>query len=198
MAPTRRPLTEQWKDKNRRDHQGDQWQTYWYFKLLYSTGMRLREVNNLRWNQVTTPIHEKGRRKEILRSIYIGKTKTGRKRTITCEVAYIFNGLHKIYQDRGIEIDRKSDTRVFFKLHTNRYDLDSWVTDKTMVDRLDKAMKETGLYQKLEKEMPPRRITPNSARHYVATYKKVNENWDWDKIAFFLGHEPEMTLRRYS
>ena len=67
-----------------------------------------------------------------------------------------------------------------------------------MADQLDKAMKETGLYQKLEKEMPPRRITPNSARHYVATYKKVNENWDWDKIALFLGHEPEMTRRRYS
>ena len=107
-------------------------------------------------------------------------------------------GLLKLYKSRGIDINPKSEQRVFFKLYTNKHDADSWYTDKAMVDRLDAAMKEIGLYQKLEKEMPPRRITPNSSRHYVATYKKVNENWSWDDIALFLGHDTEQTQKRYS
>jgi len=173
-------------------------QTYWYFQLAYTTGMRLREINNLRWNEVITPVHETGHSKEIKRSIYIPKTKTGRKRMITSEVSHIFNGLHKLYRKRGIEIDRQTDTRVFFKLHTHRHEIDKWVTDKTMVERLDAAMKEIGLYQKLEKEMPPRRITPNSSRHYCATYLKVNEGWCWEDIAMHLGHDKEQTQKRYA
>ena len=64
--------------------------------------------------------------------------------------------------------------------------------------RLDAAMKEIGLYQKLEKEMPPRRITPNSSRHYCATYLKVNEGWSWEDIAMHLGHDQEQTQKRYA
>jgi len=173
-------------------------QTYWYFRLAYTTGMRLREINNLRWNQIITPIHETGMSRELKRSIYIPQTKTGRKRTITSEVSQIFNGLHQLYLRRGIEIDRDSDTRVFFKIHTHRYDKDSWVTDKTMVERLDAAMKEIGLYQKLAGEMPPRRITPNSSRHYCATYLKVNDGWTWEDIAMHLGHDQEQTQKRYA
>lgn len=173
-------------------------QVYWYFKLAYETGMRLKEINTLRWNQVTTPVHETGNSKEINRSIYLPATKTSRKRTITAPVSYIFMGLLKLYKSRGIDIDPKSEQRVFFKLYANKHDVESWYTDKAMVDRLDAAMKEIGLYQKLEKEMPPRRITPNSSRHYVATYKKVNEDWSWDDIALFLGHDPEQTQKRYS
>ncbi len=173
-------------------------QTYWYFRLAYTTGMRLREINNLRWNQIIVPVHETGHSRELKRSIYIPQTKTGRKRTITAEVTQIFNGLHRLYQRRGIEINRNSDTRVFFKLHTHRHDIDSWVTDKTMVERLDAAMKEIGLYQKLEKEMPPRRITPNSSRHYCATYLKVNDGWTWEDIAMHLGHDQEQTQKRYA
>jgi len=173
-------------------------QTYWYFQLAYTTGMRLREINNLKWNEVITPVHETGHSRAIKRSIYIPKTKTGRKRTITAEVSQIFNGLHQLYRRRGIEIDRESSTRVFFKLHTQRHEIDKWVTDKTMVERLDAAMKEIGLYQKLEKEMPPRRITPNSSRHYCATYLKVNEGWTWEDIAMHLGHDKEQTQKRYA
>ncbi len=173
-------------------------QTYWYFQLAYTTGMRLREINNLRWNEVITPVHEKGHSREVKRSIYIPKTKTGRKRMITAEASHIFNGLHQLYRKRGIEIDRQTDTRVFFKLHTHRHEFDKWVTDKTMVERLDAAMKEIGLYQKLEKEMPPRRITPNSSRHYCATYLKVNEGWSWEDIAMHLGHDKEQTQKRYA
>lgn len=173
-------------------------QTYWYFQLAYTTGMRLREINNLKWNEVITPVHETGHSREVKRSIYIPKTKTGRKRTITAEVTHIFNGLHQLYRRRGIEIDRESDTRVFFKLHTQRHEVEKWVTDKTMVERLDAAMKEIGLYQRLEKEMPPRRITPNSSRHYCATYLKVNEGWSWEEIAMHLGHDKEQTQKRYA
>ena len=143
-------------------------QTYWYFKLAFTTGMRLKEINTLKWNQVIAPVHETDLSKKIKRSIYLPQTKTARKRTITSEVAYIFNALQKLYESRGAEIDRTSDTRVFFKLYTHRIDQESWVTDKAMVDRLDKAMKETGLFQK-RAGTPPRRITPNSSRHYVAT-----------------------------
>ena len=173
-------------------------QTYWYFKLAYETGMRLKEINTLRWNQVITPTHETGHSREINRSIYLPATKTSRKRTITAPITYIFNGLLKLYKSRGIDIDTKSDTRVFFKLFTSKHDITSWYTDKAMVDKLDLAMKEIGLYQKLEQEMPPRRITPNSSRHYVATYKKVNDNWSWDDIALFLGHDSDQTQKRYS
>jgi len=173
-------------------------QTYWYFTLAYTTGMRLREINNLKWNEIMTPVHESGLSREVRRSIYIPKTKTGRKRTITAEVSHVFNGLQQLYKRRGIEIDRNSDTRVFFKLHKDRYEADKWVTDKTMVERLDIAMKEIGLYQKLEQEMPPRRITPNSSRHYCATYLKVNEGWNWEDIAMHLGHDKEQTQKRYA
>jgi integrase len=173
-------------------------QTYWYFQLAYTTGMRLREINNLRWNEVITPVHEKGHSREVKRSIYIPKTKTGRKRMITAEVSHIFNGLHQLYRRRGIEIDRQTDTRAFFKLHTHRHEVDKWVADKTMVERLDAAMKEIGLFQKLENEMPPRRITPNSSRHYCATYLKVNEGWSWEDIAMHLGHDKEQTQKRYA
>ncbi len=173
-------------------------QTYWYFTLAYTTGMRLKEINNLKWNEIMTPVHESGLSREVRRSIYIPKTKTGRKRTITAEVSHVFNGLHQLYKRRGIEIDRNSDTRVFFKLHKDRYEADKWVTDKTMVERLDIAMKEIGLYQKLEREMPPRRITPNSSRHYCATYLKVNEGWNWEDIAMHLGHDKEQTQKRYA
>jgi len=173
-------------------------QTYWYFKLAFTTGMRLKEINTLRWNQVLTPIHETELSKKIKRSIYIPQTKTSRKRTITSEVSYIFNALQKLYESRGVDIDRNSETRVFFKLFTNRVDTESWVGDGAMVTRLDKAMKEIGLFQKLEKEMPPRRITPNSSRHYVATYLKVNEGWSWEDIALHLGHSKEETEKRYA
>ena len=173
-------------------------QTYWFFKLAYTTGMRLKEINTLRWNQVITPVHETDLSKKIKRSIYIPQTKTSRRRTITSEVAYIFNGLEKLYGSREVEIDRKSETRVFFKLFTNRVDQESFFTPKAMIDRLDAAMNEIGLQQKLEKEMPPRRITPNSARHYVATYLKVNEGWSWEDIALHLGHSKEETEQRYA
>ena len=182
------------KEVDRAKHE----QTYWFFKLAYTTGMRLKEINTLKWNQVITPVHETDLSKKIKRSIYIPQTKTSRRRTITSEVAHIFNGLEKLYASRGVEIDRKSETRVFFKLFTNRVDQESWVTDKAMVDRLDSAMGEIGLKQKLEKEMPPRRITPNSARHYVATYLKVNEGWSWEDIALHLGHSKEETEQRYA
>ena len=129
-------------------------QTYWYFKLAYETGMRLKEINTLRWNQVITPIHETGHSKELNRSIYLAATKTSRKRTITAPITYIFNGLLKLYKSKGIDIDTKSDTRVFFKLFTHKHDIDAWYTDKAMVDKLDLAMKEIGLYQKLEKYHP--------------------------------------------
>ena len=128
-------------------------QTYWYFKLAYQTGMRLKEIN-LRWSQVTEPRYEQGIAKDTFRRIYIPLTKTGRKRTIASEVAAIFNAIHNLYKERGIDIDRKSDTKVFFKLYTHRHDIDSWVTDKAMVDRLDKSMKEIGLYEKLQRENP--------------------------------------------
>ena len=173
-------------------------QTYWYFKLAYQTGMRLREINNLRWDQVSAPSYEKGTAKDAFRSIYIPLTKTGRKRTIVSEVAYIFNAIHKLYKERGIDIDRKSDTRVFFKLYTHRHDIDSWVTDKAMVDRLDKSMKEIGLYEKLQRENPPRRITPNSSRHYCATHLIVDEGWSYQRVALHLGHDAAMTEKRYS
>ena len=173
-------------------------QTYWYFKLAYQTGMRLKEINNLRWNQVTEPRYEKGIAKDTFRSIYIPLTKTGRKRTIVSEVAYIFNALYKLYKERGIDIDRKSDTRVFFKLYTRRHDFTSWVTDKAMVDRLDKGMKEIGLYEKLQRETPPRRITPNSSRHYAATHLIVDDGWSYERVALHLGHDAAMTEKRYS
>jgi integrase len=173
-------------------------QTYWYFKLAYETGMRLKEINNLRWNQVTAPRHEKGIAKDVFRSIYIPLTKTGRKRTIVSEVAYIFNAIHKLYKKRGIDIDRQSDTRVFFKLYTHRHDIDSWVTEKAMVDRLDINMKEIGLYEKLQRENPPRRITPNSSRHYAATYLIVDDGWSYERVALHLGHDAAMTEKRYS
>jgi integrase len=173
-------------------------QTYWYFKLAYQTGMRLKEINNLRWNQVTAPRYEKGIAKDVLRSIYIPLTKTGRKRTIVSEVAYIFNAIHNLYKERGIDIDRQSDTRVFFKLYTHRHDIDSWVTEKAMVDRLDKSMKEIGLYEKLQRENPPRRITPNSSRHYAATHLIVDDEWSYERVALHLGHDAAMTEKRYS
>ena len=173
-------------------------QTYWYFKLAYQTGMRLKEINNLRWSQVTEPRYEQGIAKDTFRRIYIPITKTARKRTISSEVAYIFNAIHKLYKERGINIDRNSDTRVFFKLYTHRHDIDSWVTEKAMVDRLDKSMKETGLYEKLQQENPPRRITPNSSRHYCATHLIVDDGWSYERVALHLGHDKAMTEKRYS
>ena len=45
-------------------------QTYWYFKLAFTTGMRLKEINTLKWNQVIAPVHETDLSKKIKRSIY--------------------------------------------------------------------------------------------------------------------------------
>lgn len=173
-------------------------QDYWYFKLAYETGMRLIEVNNLTWDKVQAPRHETGSSREINRSIYIEKTKNGRKRTITSPVAYIFNGLEKLYKERGVTIDRTSNSRVFFKIQTHKCIQDQWNTDKAMVDRLDDHMERIGLLQKLSSEVPARRITPNSARHYFCTYKKVNDNWSWERIALHVGHDASLTEHRYS
>lgn len=59
-------------------------------------------------------------------------------------------------------------------------------------------MKTLGLLEKLSKEMPPRRITPNSSRHYFCTYAKVNNDWSWERIALHVGHDAKETETRYS
>ena len=59
-------------------------------------------------------------------------------------------------------------------------------------------MKEIGLYEKLQRENPPRRITPNSSRHYAATHLIVDDEWSYERVALHLGHDAAMTEKRYS
>ena len=99
-------------------------------------------------------------------------------------------------QEGGID-HAQATHEVFFKLYTHRIDRESWVTDKAMVDRLDKAMKETGLLKNLSRRLLHEE-SPNSSRHYVATYLKVNDGWSWEEIALHLGHSKEETEMRYA
>ena len=170
-----------------------------YIRLHYATGMRLKELNNLRWNQISTPKYiTNDRQKKLNRDIYFPVTKTNRKRTITSPVALLLDELVQLYKEVGADIDRSSDTRVFFEIMSRSYRQDSWHTEKTIADWYDNLIIASGLHSKLSSEMPPRRITPNSGRHYFATYKIVNDKWSYEELALHLGNSKEQCEKRYS
>ena len=170
-----------------------------YIRLHYMTGMRLKELNNLRWNQINTPKHiTSDRLRKVNRDIYFPVTKTSRKRTITSPVAILLDELVQLYKEVGADIDRTSDSRVFFELMSRSYRQDSWHTEKTIAEWYEQLLNASGLNSKLSSEMPPRRITPNSGRHYFATYKIVNDKWSYEELALHLGNSKEQCEKRYS
>jgi len=170
-----------------------------YIRIQYATGMRLKELNNLRWNQISTPkLLTNDRQKKLNRDIYFPVTKTSRKRTITSPVALLLDELVQLYKEIGADIDRSSDSRVFFEIMSRSYRQDSWHTEKTIADWHEDLLIASGLHRKLSSEMPPRRITPNSGRHYFATYKIVNDKWSYEELSLHLGNSKEQCEKRYS
>ena len=186
------------KNKTRRDLKRRR-QFSIYIRLHIATGMRKKELNNLRWNQITMPKHikdERGRR--INRDIFFPTSKNSKARTITSPIAILLDELIQLYKEVGAEIDTSSDSRVFFEIMSRSYRKDSWHTEKTIADWYDNLLIASGFDSKLRAEMPPRRITPNWARHYFATYKIVNDKWSYEEVALHLGNSKEETESRYS
>ena len=139
------------------------------------------------------------REKKINRSIYFPRTKTSRTRTITSPITTLVNELVSLYKSLGIEINRNSDTRVFFTIFSRgRVDQDSWYTETSESRRFSSLLVDSGLWEKTMNELPQRKITMNAARHHFATYKIVNESWSYERLAMHLGNSAPECEKRYS
>jgi len=189
------------KDKLANKRELDRRKQYSIFvRLAYATGMRLMELRNLRWIQISDPKHmTRDRDKKINRSIYFPQTKTSRTRTITSPIAMLINELIALYKDLGVDIDRKSDSRVFFTIYSKgRVDQETWYTETTESRKLEELLKTAGIWDKAMSEMPQRKITMNSSRHHFATYKIVNEGWSYERLSLHLGNSAPECEKRYS
>ena len=170
-----------------------------FLRLHYATGMRLKELRELKWNQISEPKHITNyRQKRINRSLFFPATKTSRQRTIISPISFLIDDLVELYQDIGVKINKSSDKRVFFNIFSRSFDESTWYSETTMTRKLDALMIESGLYDKLSKENPARRITLNSGRHFFATYKIINDRWSYEELSLHLGNSKQKCEERYS
>lgn len=170
-----------------------------FIRLHYATGMRLKELINLRWNQISEPKHIKSARaRKVNRDIWFPATKTSRTRTITSPITFLLDELTDLYREVGTTVDKNSDTRLFFNILSKKVDTSSWYNEESIRRRLQRLFVLNGMDAKFSSEMPPRRITPNSGRHHFATYKIVNDGWSYQELALHLGNSKEICEQRYS
>ena len=166
-----------------------------YIQLQYETGARMKELDDLRWKQITEPAHVHGPHKDLNKDIYIPQSKTRRKRTFTANITDIINGIKQVHKDCGIPQDPEG--RVFVKIE-NTPKLDEWFGREAVARFLKKMLKESGLDEKLSAEFPQRNITLNSARHYFATKAIVDWGWDYKLTSAHMGNSAQEIENRYS
>jgi integrase len=161
--------------------------------------MRLKELRELKWNQISDPKHlTNDRQKRINRSIFFPATKTSRQRTIISPISFLIDDLVELYHEIGVNIDRSSDRRIFFNIFSRSFDESTWYSETTMTRKLDALLVECGLYDKLSKENPARRITLNSGRHYFATNAYSVSNGDILAVSKLMRHASPATTAIYA
>ena len=166
-----------------------------YIQLNYETGCRQKELDDLRWKQITKSVHLEGDLKKLNRDVFIDKSKTRRARTFTANIARTIREIAKIHQECGIPYDPEG--RVFVKIEKNPK-VDEWFGREAIARFLKKMLRESGLEEKLSKEFPKRSITLNSARHYFATNAIVQWGWDYKTTAAHMGNSAQEIENRYS
>ena len=166
-----------------------------YIKMQYATGARMKELDELRWKQITEPAHIHGAHRDLNKDIYIPQSKTRRKRTFTAGITSIVNKIRQVHEDCGIPYDPEG--RVFVKIE-NTPKIDEWFGREAVARFLKRMLKECGLTEKLDAEFPQRTITLNSARHYFATKAIVRWGWDYKLTAAHMGNSAQEIENRYS
>ncbi len=167
-----------------------------YIRLQYLMGCRMKELDEMRWKQITEPTHLTGDAKDWNRDIYIPKSKTRRERIFTAEVTREFNILKKVQQSVGIT-HNDPEQRVFVKIE-NTPRLDEWFGREAIARFLKRMLIESGTDEELSKEFPKRHITLNSARHYFCTQAIVERKWDYMTTAAHVGNSALEIENRYS
>tara|TARA_Y100001954_G_scaffold43188_1_gene44526 strand:+ start:771 stop:2522 length:1752 start_codon:yes stop_codon:yes gene_type:complete len=170
-------------------------QFVWYIILQYETGARMKELDDMRWKQITEPAHVHGAMADLNKDFYIPQSKTRRKRTFTTNATHIINGIKQVHKDCGIPYDPEG--RVFVKIE-NTPKLDEWFGRESIQRFLKKMLKECGLQEKLNAEFPKRNITLNSARHFFATRAIVEWGWDYKLTSAHMGNSAQEIEYRYS
>lgn len=166
-----------------------------YIILNYQTGCRQKELDDMRWKQISEPVHLKGDQRKVNRDVYIDKSKTRKARTFTANIATSIDSLKWVHKECGIPDDPEG--RVFVKIE-NTPKLDEWFGREAIARFLKKMLRESGLEDKLSKEFPKRSITLNSARHYFATNAIVEWGWDYKTTAAHMGNSAQEIENRYS
>lgn len=166
-----------------------------YIWMQYATGARMKELDDLRWKQITEPAHVHGPHKDLNKDIYIPQSKTRRKRTFTAEITSIVNKIKQVHEDCGIPYDPEG--RVFVKIE-NTPKVDEWFGREAVARFLKRMLKECGVEEKLNAEYPKRTITLNSARHYFATRAIVKWGWDYKLTSAHMGNSAQEIENRYS
>ena len=166
-----------------------------YIILQYETGARMKELDDMRWKQITEPAHVHGAMADLNKDFYIPQSKTRRKRTFTANATATINLIKQVHEDCGISYNPEG--RVFVKIE-NTPKLDEWFGREAVARFLKRMLKECGLTEKLDAEFPQRTITLNSARHYFATKAIVRWGWDYKLTAAHMGNSAQEIENRYS
>ena len=166
-----------------------------YLLLQYETGARMKELDELKWKQITEPAFMKGAMRDLNKDIYIPRSKTARQRTFTANVTDILNFIRRVHEDCGIPYDPEG--RVFIKIENNPKP-DEWFGREAIARFLKKELVDSGLQEKLDAEFPKRNITLNSARHYFATRAIVEWGWDYKTTSTHMGNSAHEIETRYS
>ena len=166
-----------------------------YLMLQYATGARMKELDELRWKQITEPAFMKGAMRDLNKDIFIPRTKTRKQRTFTANVTDILTWIRRVHEDCGIPYDPEG--RVFVKIE-NTPKLDEWFGREAIARFLKRVLVNSGLQEKLDAEFPKRSITLNSARHYFATRAIVEWGWDYKETSSHMGNSATEIENRYS
>lgn len=166
-----------------------------YLLLQYETGARMKELDELKWKQITKPAFMKGPMRDLNKDIYIPRSKTARQRTFTANVTDIVTQLRQIHEDCGVTHDPEG--RVFIKIENNPKP-DEWFGREAIARFLKKSLVDSGLQKRLDAEFPKRNITLNSARHYFATRAIVEWGWDYKMTSTHMGNSAHEIETRYS
>ena len=143
-----------------------------YMGIAYNTGMRPKELLGLTWNDERTNNADSKENQLVYKLLEVraSNSKTGRKRTVNAPIARRLERLEKVYKE--MEMDIQPYHFIFRNPTYERQEKNIPYGQPAFSKRLDKALREAGLQEQLEKT--GRKITLYSSRHFYTTLRLQN------------------------